>query len=396
MALIDYSTSSSAGCTLALEACLSSAAGNFAGRSALFGDILGHEQATETRGGPRPSERLSCRRPESRVPEVAVLNPFVPDEVRQQVAFKHGLENINSHFWQRSCTSQIPELSVADAVATSMVFAEGEVGGPMLPRAHFASGSQSQASGSRSLLPCCFMSAASALGALAVGVQPGERVLDLCAGPGAKALVLATLLFASPTTQGPWLQSVGLETGLLQGGPPSSAGLLVCNEPNRSRAGQLAAALASFLPADILGGAGPGRLVITQVEATERAPLPLKRLGPFDQVLVDPPFAAVHAGAHGDREGAELAEKLLRCASQLVRPGGIIVYCTSSGEDRDNDGVVRRFLRRCSADFEVLPPADVGLPGLAKAEATEFGTVLLTTGDPRSGPLYLARLRKTA
>merc|ERR1719247_2602515 len=48
---------------------------------------------------------------------------------------------------------------------------------------------------------CYFMDGASIVAALALGVEPGESVLDLCSAPGGKALVLASVLFAQPRTQ---------------------------------------------------------------------------------------------------------------------------------------------------------------------------------------------------
>mmetsp|Transcript_63936 Transcript_63936/g.180009 ORF Transcript_63936/g.180009 Transcript_63936/m.180009 type:complete len:213 (+) Transcript_63936:92-730(+) len=180
--------------------------------------------------------------------------------------------------------------------------------------------------------------------------------------------------------------------------PPARQGLLVCNEPNRARAAQLEGVLASFLPKDLL--AKGGGVATTRAEASHAAPPVLQRLGPFDRVLVDPPCSSLRRQARDSsiaaqqrdpravKEAAELAESLLRCAGALVRPGGLIVYCTSSVEEDENDGVVRKFLRRADGDFEA---DSVALPG---AEQTEHGTLILPTQSVQHGPLYLARLRR--
>lgn len=259
----------------------------------------------------------------------------------------------------------------------------------------------------RPSLACCLVSRAAALGGLAVCAEPGEKVLDLCPGSGAKALVLATALFAVPssTTEGlPWLQAVGQETGALSGycsgdagerTPPGSS-LLVCNEPSRQRAQRLEALLGSFLPSEVpvsSGSAGKqapdraGRVVITKVEGTDKPSLlPLQRLGPFDKVLVDP-----SCRTERDGKASEVAEALLRSAAQLVRPGGRVIFC---GRAAEAELVVQRFMRKVGQDFEVLPPGPLAAP-IAEAYTCEFGT-MVPPGPASSGhgPLYVAQLRR--
>jgi len=76
---------------------------------------------------------------------------------------------------------------------------------------------------------------ASPLPALALDPRPGHRVLDLCAAPGGKSLVLAGLLFGAS------------EDGAY--GPPS---VLVANDRSASRSARLRSVFAQFLPAELL------------------------------------------------------------------------------------------------------------------------------------------------
>ncbi len=141
---------------------------------------------------------------------------------------------------------------------------------------------------------------ASRLVAEAVGVEPGERVADLCAAPGGKAT---------------WMASEG-------------PALVAALDIHASRA-QLLASNAAAL----------ARPEVAAVVADARRP-PLAP-GVFDRVLVDAPCSGL--GALGRRPDARwrvtpadvdilsaVQRDLLVAAAALVRPGGLVVYsvCT--------------------------------------------------------------------
>jgi 16S rRNA C967 or C1407 C5-methylase (RsmB/RsmF family) len=191
---------------------------------------------------------------------------------------------------------------------------------------------------------------------VALRVEPGDKVLDLSAGHGARALVLASMLFApklqdgstgangtpptaanaAPSSPAPdgasVLEMAGAEAGLL--GPPSTevptaawssgGGRLVCNEPNKGKAALLEATLGSFLPPEMLGK--QGCVSMTKVEISEKTPLALQRQGPFDKVVVEPPCTPSRRKGQGPEkqeaedkgsaigQRAEQAEAILRSA----------------------------------------------------------------------------------
>merc|ERR1719188_2967970 len=169
---------------------------------------------------------------------------------------------------------------------------------------------------------------------------------------------------------------MGSEAGVLDGSSlpanDDKPGRLVLNEPNKNRAALLESLLAAFLPSELL--VKNGGVTVTKVDVADRLPLALARLGPFDKILVDPPCTAARASAvrqnyentaKNVKENLELQELLLRHAGALLKPGGLVVYTTSSIEQKENDEVVKKFLRRVGEDFETdndLEDEDVPAP----------------------------------
>lgn len=160
-------------------------------------------------------------------------------------------------------------------------------------------------------------------GAMVVGAlvdpQPGDRVLDLCAAPGGKTTHLA---------------------GLMQGG-----GILVANDVNGARARELVGNVE--------------RCGVRNAIVMSESPLRLSQsFGAwFDRVLVDAPCSGesmFHKSASARADWSPSAvtgcarrqDDLLETASQLVAPGGRLVYSTCTFSREENEEVVERFLRR--------------------------------------------------
>jgi 16S rRNA (cytosine967-C5)-methyltransferase len=149
-------------------------------------------------------------------------------------------------------------------------------------------------------------SAGSQLAGLAVGAQPGERILDLCAAPGGKATQLAA--------------QVG-------------GGEVVAVEIHPGRARELQANAA------LLGAAN-----VRVVEADGLA-LPAD-LVEFDRALVDAPCSGL--GVLASRPDLrwrakplpELQVALLRAAAERVRPGGSVLYSVCTPNADENEAVV--------------------------------------------------------
>ena len=191
----------------------------------------------------------------------------------------------------------------------------------------------------------------SQLAGLAVGAQPGERVLDLCAAPGGKATLLA-----------------------------ETAEQVVAVEKHPGRARELEANCK-------LRGARNVRVVNADALA-----LPDDLVG-FDRVLVDAPCSGLGVlAARPDlrwrgKPLPELQRDLLRVAAERVRPGGAVVYSVCTINADENEAIV---------DGSGLEPDALGeeWPRFAHRARPEF-LLTLPHRDHTSG-FFIARLRSSA
>lgn len=150
--------------------------------------------------------------------------------------------------------------------------------------------------------------------ALALGVKPGERVLDVCAGRGQKTSLLA--------------QALGL------------TGELAATDLHEAKLNELAHRF------EVLGLSEPWRAAVDWSRGSGRV------VGPFDAILVDAPCTGI--GTMRRRPDLlmrrtpedllrlpELQRAILRHAVQLLAPGGRLVYAVCSVLDEEGPAVVQ-------------------------------------------------------
>jgi 16S rRNA (cytosine967-C5)-methyltransferase len=153
--------------------------------------------------------------------------------------------------------------------------------------------------------------------------RPGERVVDLCASPGGKTLVVAS------------------DMGLCRGTLLPRGSQLVSADYRSSRVEVLAATVRA------------SRLPISIVQLDARQTLPFRPV--FDLAVLDVPCSGLGTLRRDPdikwrRQADELpylgaeALEMLRQAAGVVRPGGRLVYATCSSEPEENQAVVQAFL----------------------------------------------------
>lgn len=207
----------------------------------------------------------------------------------------------------------------------------------------------------------------SVLAALSLRLPEEGLILDACAAPGGKSLVIAS--------------NMSGETRLLS------------NELSGERRRRLAKVLDGHLDAALRE-----RVRVSGFDAAALAGKKSEH-GRFDALLLDAPCSSE---AHVLQNPAALAQwtrarprflakrqwALLSAAFLLLRPGGSLVYATCAVSPDENDGVVSR-LREKYGDA-AIPDA----PDFSEGEETPHGRLILPDQAGGMGPMYVARFRK--
>ncbi len=215
------------------------------------------------------------------------------------------------------------------------------------------------------LLAPYFLDRASVLAARSLDVEPGQRVLDLCAAPGGKTLVLALALAGS--------------------------GELVSNDRSSARRARLRTVLDEHMP-EVL------RKTV-RVTGHDAARWGMREPNAYDRVLVDVPCSSEAHVLRSPRHRAEWsparskhlavqAYSFAVSALGALRPAGVMVYATCALSPKENDGVIRRLVHKYGGRFNVTETS------IAHGEPTEFGRILLPDRAEGMGPLFVCRICK--
>ncbi|KAG9278842.1 5-methylcytosine rRNA methyltransferase NSUN4 [Astyanax mexicanus] len=236
-------------------------------------------------------------------------------------------------------------------------------------------------SDSNGLLNYYLLDAASVLPVLALDVQPGHSVLDLCAGPGGKTLAL-------------------LQTHDLR--------FLWANDLSGSRTARLRRTLQSYLPTELLM---EGKVHVTSVDGRQWRD---KDESTFDRVLVDVPCTTdrhslmeeenniFKRSRTRERQMLPLLQmELLLAGIQAVRPGGDVVYSTCSLSQLQNECVVQRAVTVAQQEMGIRVEVQ-NLSSFTRLFSHTFhfapqpavGELVLPHLCANFGPIYLCKLRR--
>ncbi|KAJ8274270.1 hypothetical protein COCON_G00088950 [Conger conger] len=225
------------------------------------------------------------------------------------------------------------------------------------------------------------MDAASLLPVLALDVQEGHTVLDLCAAPGGKTLAL-------------------LQT--------QAFGYLAVNDSSVSRKARVLQVLQNYVPREYWSD---DRVRITSLDGRKWGEL---ESDTFDRVLVDVPCTTdrhslleadnsiFNRSRNKERQMLPLLQtELLVAGLQAVQPGGDVLYSTCTLSQLQNEYVVERAMQVVQEEFGITAQVqDLGpftqLFGdtFRFAPKPRFGELVLPHLTANFGPIYLCKLRR--
>jgi len=210
-----------------------------------------------------------------------------------------------------------------------------------------------------------YLDDASILAASLLPIHQGDAVLDMCAAPGGKSLVIASKLAGS--------------------------GSLLCNDRSSQRRGRLKKVLDEHLPPD-----WRSTVSLSSHDATRWG---LHQQDAYDAILLDAPCSSER---HVLKDPSALAEwgpartkhlavqqfAMLAAALEAVKTGGTILYSTCAISRIENEGVIAKLHLKRAGRFEELRVAVQG------AEQLEYGQIILPDSCGGKGPMYFCLLRR--
>ena len=237
-----------------------------------------------------------------------------------------------------------------------------------------------------------FLDAASIVSALCLPVHGSEKVLDLCAAPGGKTLVLA--------------------------GNLDDEASMSSNERSPARKTRLAKVVAESLPSEI-----NERITVS---CSDGATWCKREVENYDSILLDAPCSSERHVLNDpkyldvwtpSRIKTICMEEwaLLSCAFRLLKNNGFLLYSTCALCPAENDEIIKKLLKKnqnvrivskdevknyfeknlSSHKAEFICPENVSFEKIfSYAEQTEYGFHVLPDTSNGAGPLYFCLIQK--
>lgn len=212
-----------------------------------------------------------------------------------------------------------------------------------------------------------YLDYASALVVSCLDVQPGERVLDLCAAPGGKSLGIALSL--------------------------NGQGKLIANDKSANRRERLKKVFDDFL--------NPQQKDIVDVTGHDAGRWSLFETGSYDKILLDAPCSSERHyllkpskldewSPSRSKRLSKIQGTLLGSAFDALKVGGQLIYSTCSLSPFENDGLGEWLEKKRPDRFHwIKSELEIG-------EATKYGHIFLPDQTDGHGPLYFMKLQKDA
>jgi 16S rRNA (cytosine1407-C5)-methyltransferase len=219
----------------------------------------------------------------------------------------------------------------------------------------------------KGLLRPYMMDHASVLAALSLRLPTEGEILDACAAPGGKSLVIASAI--GPGTE------------------------LLSNELSAERRRRLVNVLDEHLPSPVRD-----QVKVSGFDAAAQGGRKSER-GRFAAILLDAPCSSER---HVMADPAALSQwtparprflarrqwALLSSAFLLLRKGGSLVYVTCAITPEENDGAAARLVEKYRGEVVI------DTPDFPEGEPTEYGRIILPDECGGMGPMYVARFGK--
>ncbi|MGD1822447.1 MAG: RsmB/NOP family class I SAM-dependent RNA methyltransferase [Pleomorphochaeta sp.] len=196
-------------------------------------------------------------------------------------------------------------------------------------------------------------------------INEGDKVLDMCAAPGGKSLVLASKLKGS--------------------------GHLVSNDRSSKRRARLHNVIKEHLPKEYLD-----HISITAHDSTRWG---LYEQEVYDKILLDAPCSSerhvLTDQSYLDKWSLNRPKHLsyqqfamLAAALEAVKIGGIILYSTCAITPLEDEDVIKKLFKKRKDRFEIIN-FDCEI-----AEDREYGKIVLPDNSQNRGPLYFCLIRR--
>ncbi len=221
-----------------------------------------------------------------------------------------------------------------------------------------------------------FLDSGSVRAAVTLPLENAQTILDMCAAPGGKTLVLASNMEKNAS--------------------------LLTNERSADRKIRLSHTVENCLPPQI-----QDRVTVI---CKDGAILCKSSSNVFDRILLDAPCSSERHVLNDEnylkdwspnriKSLAVLQWSLLSSGWRMLNEGGYMVYSTCALNPDENDSQIKKLLKKFD-DVEVCEPSVAFDPSefcqcqLPDGEKTEFGRHVLPDSCDGAGPLYFCLLRK--